>query len=561
MNTQHLVETVKELTIPCRDNRSLFTETQRIDYIDKALRSSCYVLIANSPPLARIYKHSRFSENRPFILISCHIDSVYGRHWCESRGAELLGTLDNSACNGVLLYCMINDLLSPQIVISFTGNEEDDSIGVDQTVTYLRDNGLWDALEMVVTLDLTEEEFGHPFTLENLFVKHNHGPDSALKFDRKKDLKDYIRSIVGMCTVIMNGDPDESWQYGEYDLNAFSYCLPCRLLAGDMHDDRGVAVEIEALGKYAETLIMLTDAIGKSIERQMPARPCTAGTASKPADIGKHEQRGKLGFRQFLQHLVPIHPDEREEWQDVLAEYDEEFGAGQPNLFWYPSSGFDLRALVHFNEKDTSEVYGSPTVDFFVYSDYSIFFHSDMRRYYDLLDHGQVRLFRDFRTAIYLEQMIPLTLMSDQTAARINAEYKLTKRKVVASNIAYYCMISIRSNYFGEEYFPLLYIPMDNWVLMETFWKPYDVRFQYICGVCDGCETGYARIGSDNRAMCVNRYYKDFLSVMQQGGFWVSDHIHRDLPDGFRKIFTFKGWGPYNENRESYLYQVEIDNV
>lgn len=113
----------------------------------------------------------------------------------------------------------------------------------------------------------------------------------------------------------------------------------------------------------------------------------------------------------------------------------------------------------------------------------------------------------------------------------------------------YYCLINIWSKYFGDEYFPILFIPMDNWVLMEEVWKPYGIRFDYLCGVCDGCRKGGAY-------KCVNEFYSDFLPVMKKECFWISDHLYVK-PKNFHQIALLKGWGTYHEKNCSFLYRID----
>ena len=161
--------------------------------------------------------------------------------------------------------------------------------------------------------------------------------------------------------------------------------------------------------------------------------------------------------------------------------------------------------------------------------------------------------------------MIPLQYFSNNEVYMINEKYKDNRHpsvrdKIVSDEIHfYYCFIEIKSNYFGNEYFPLLISPIENWVLLEEVWKKQGVLFDYICGVCDGCRKGGAY-------KCVNVNYKDFLTIMKKKRFWVSDHIHWSdvLPnDEFEKTFhqiaKLKGWGHYNSNI-SYLYEIITEN-
>ncbi len=274
-------------------------------------------------------------------------------------------------------------------------------------------------------------------------------------------------------------------------------------------------------------------------------------------------------FLDFLEKLKPIHSDDNPEWIEILNEHKEEFNSEEPGLFWYLSSGLDWKALVHFNENDTTETYKTPRVDYFIYSDYNKMLPENMENYYKQLDSGEIILFEDTtRTKIILTQMIPLQYFSNGNIGLLNEKYNNQRHPGVSHNVIidkahfYYCSITIESVYFGTEYFPVFVAPIENWVLMDEVWKKHNIAFDYVCGVCDGCRKGGAY-------KCVNRYYNEFLSVMKQPDrFWISDHINKeidtnDFNNRFKEIASLKGWGNYNANNNdgtyhsmSYLYKI-----
>jgi len=160
---------------------------------------------------------------------------------------------------------MIQSILPEQVLVSFTGDEEYDSKGAVQTIEFLQEEELFDFLEMVIVLDITEEGYQQcHHTIENYFVEKQN-QQSALKFNRRRKLKDYLIALVDSPVTIKNGDADEAWIYDEYDLNCFSLCLPCRLLGGDMHDDTGVAIRQKSLEGYSNALRLLTLGISKDM--------------------------------------------------------------------------------------------------------------------------------------------------------------------------------------------------------------------------------------------------------------------------------------------------------
>lgn len=269
MNIGTLVRRLEQLTVPSADDGVRFVRTDRLDKIRGTLETSRYCRMGDVP-LASIYRHRDYRFDRPTILISNHIDSAYENYFCAAEGSEIKGTFDNSACNAVAVEVMLAELLPPQALLAFTGDEEEDSAGVDQAVSVLQDRqSVYWNLELVVALDLTEESYGtQHFTIENYFIERQN-QDSLLQFGKKRDLKKYLMDTLGQLPVfVKDAEPDESWQYDEHDLNCFTFCLPCRVLGSDMHDDDGVAVLKDSLVAYAQTLAWLIQAIDRDLAKR-----------------------------------------------------------------------------------------------------------------------------------------------------------------------------------------------------------------------------------------------------------------------------------------------------
>ena len=269
MNLATLVRRLKRLTVPSADDGVRFVRTERLERIRSTLNGSLYCGMGDVP-LALVYGHREYQPTRPTILISNHIDSVYENYFCNADGVEIKGTFDNSACNAIAVELMLAELLPTQALVAFTGDEEEDSAGVDHAVGFLQahEAAFWN-LEVVVALDLTEVSYGSQhFTIENYFIEHQN-QKSLLQFKRKRNFKEHLVDMLGMTPFfVKDAEPDESWQYDEYDLNCFTFCLPCRVLASDMHDDDGVAVLRDSLIVYAETLARLTQAIDRDLAKR-----------------------------------------------------------------------------------------------------------------------------------------------------------------------------------------------------------------------------------------------------------------------------------------------------
>ncbi len=273
-NISNFAQTAIELTLPCKDNGDNFVISDRIDKISSILEQSQYKILGKNN-LSYVYRHNEYKPERSTILISNHVDSLYKKYFTRISEDKIYGTFDNSACNGVVVELMKQGVLPPQALIAFTGDEEEDSIGVDQTIEILKEKMIFNNLELVISLDLTEESFKKRcFTVENFFVR-SHNEQSSLKFSKKREIRGFLESILGTDVKFINdAEPDESWQYDEHNLNCFTLCLPCLPVRGDMHDDRGVAVKIESFERYAKALQEIVVATAKRLANTKNCAEC-----------------------------------------------------------------------------------------------------------------------------------------------------------------------------------------------------------------------------------------------------------------------------------------------
>lgn len=253
----NLTELICDLTLPCADNGRDFTCTDRIHRIRDLLRSTPYACLGEKP-LAQVWRHPDFDPALPLVLVSSHIDSLYTNYHASCDNGILLGTFDNSVTNAVILSLILEGRFPQQVLVAFTGDEENDSRGADQVMDIIGSispNSIHP--EMVVVLDITEESYeSHSFTFENLFRASKASPSAQLRFETRHALTRFLRDLVAPSdpVIIEEGEPDESWQYDEHDLNCFAFCLPCKTITGDMHDDEGVYVKESSAHQYANTL-------------------------------------------------------------------------------------------------------------------------------------------------------------------------------------------------------------------------------------------------------------------------------------------------------------------
>ena len=65
----------------------------------------------------------------------------------------------------------------------------------------------------------------------------------------------FLRALR-MHKLMMDGEPDEAWEYDEYDLPCCSVCMPCN---GDMHSEEGVEIRSAGIEAYAEALAVVAN--------------------------------------------------------------------------------------------------------------------------------------------------------------------------------------------------------------------------------------------------------------------------------------------------------------
>lgn len=245
-----------------RDNGKWFTQTDRLDEIQRLLWDSRYRRV-NPQGLFHLYaKRPLDWLEGSIVLVSSHVDCEAGitRCFCEDAGDGLLrGTFDNAATNAAVLSLMLEDSLPDTVLVAFTGDEEEDSHGVIQTVRFLRSQRV--KIDIAVVLDVTDmgwrEHAG--FTVENNFwddvcgrrviERVAHVPAEWYFVPEDPDA---VPSYVPPERVIpVEAEADESWDLDELDVPCLSLCLPVH---GDMHSDRGVLARRASFNAYRSAL-------------------------------------------------------------------------------------------------------------------------------------------------------------------------------------------------------------------------------------------------------------------------------------------------------------------
>ena len=242
------------LTVDCKDDGRVFVQQERLTVIKSLLAGSDY-LLRREGDLSLLYAKRNMDAESEQVLISSHVDCVYGNCFVKDQSDCWLGTFDNSATNAALIELMLTGRLADQVLIAFTGDEEKDSKGAVEVMHVLQQEQL--LLNRAVILDVTNEgwEEDVSYSMEN-----DWGFDLLTGFRLVSDLQE-----AGIpCVFVHHAEPDESWEYrkaAQYGLQEFPCLSLCVPVSGDMHADAGVLLRKSSIPLYQQVLEMLANAL------------------------------------------------------------------------------------------------------------------------------------------------------------------------------------------------------------------------------------------------------------------------------------------------------------
>lgn len=243
---------LKLVTVDCKDNSHTFITKDRINAIREILNQSRYHLL-HEGRLCYIYgKEPVYGES--VVLISSHIDCVYNHLFCEDYSEKYYkGTFDNSLTNACVLKNMLDDSFSHNVIIAFTGDEEEDSNGAKEVFRTL---SKWNTnISTAIVLDVTEAGWDEQcsFTVEN---------DLGIDIMKAHKIVDILNNYEAKMCFVHDAEADETWEYDEHDIPCFSLCLPT---FGDMHSDEGVLARKRDLPEYCKIMEMLANGLADAM--------------------------------------------------------------------------------------------------------------------------------------------------------------------------------------------------------------------------------------------------------------------------------------------------------
>ena len=264
MNYLELVQSIAKVNY---DDRTNFVCRDRLDAIAAHLEGTRWKKV-NESGLFDLYAIDGKLPAHA-VVISTHADCVDAITACFAReqGDCWLGTFDNLITNAMAMILMLEDRLSPNVAVAFTGDEERGSNGAAEVAEYLRQRGC--TLDAIV-LDVTPMGFDEDayFSIENNFWDDDFGKtviDAAKSADCKwtfvPSSVDEIPDYVPADHVIpMKAWPDESWRYNDLGVHCLSFCIPTK---GDMHHNDGVLIHTASVAVYMDTLAKMANALAE----------------------------------------------------------------------------------------------------------------------------------------------------------------------------------------------------------------------------------------------------------------------------------------------------------
>ena len=259
---ENLINTLKHVCVLNRDNGTVFTNTERLDSISALLRQSPYKRI-ETKGLFHLYSKKPICEiNGPVVIVSSHVDCERNITKCFFSYVNddmLLGTFDNAITNAAIVYLMQSCRLPENVLIAFTGDEEENGRGAADMIRFIKKNRL--KVLNVFVLDVTEEGWKNEtdFTIENDFWDESFGARIIKLIQQMQyrwnyvpgepeDIPDYIPEEA---IISVEAYEDESWIYDEEDIPCCSFCLPTK---GDMHSNAGILARAASFERYTDML-------------------------------------------------------------------------------------------------------------------------------------------------------------------------------------------------------------------------------------------------------------------------------------------------------------------
>ena len=253
---------LKQMMVLNYDNGKKFKITDRLDVICELLWDSDYRRI-NPQGLFHMYAKQPLDKIDNLVIVSTHVDCHKNIDNCYAEIIDdntIKGTFDNGLTNAIMVNLMLENKLSDNIIIAFTGDEEEGSRGAKDVVKYMKNKGIDDYT--VVILDVTDMGWDEnaDYTIENNFWEEKFNKKIQMIISQLNGKWLFVPSYVERIpadipsenVIYQEAEADESWDYDEKDVRCFSFCIPT---CGDMHSNEGIYARLKSCDVYMENLV------------------------------------------------------------------------------------------------------------------------------------------------------------------------------------------------------------------------------------------------------------------------------------------------------------------
>ena len=272
-----------------RDDGTEFTNMDRLYLIKLILAGSGYEIISETG-LSVVYKKKQTDLSDNIVLLSTHVDCVPGitkPGFKVTKKGNYKGSFDNAATNAAVVISMLENRLSDNTVVAFTGDEEGHDNGAKQ-VRKLLNGKRYIAIALDVTFNLESEDNSITtykdvsYTIDNIcsvsseeivkklfrYANEKHirymVTRASGKYDFFEDREDEIKNYYDVHFEVESVAAfDEAIEYSESDncVAAFSLCLPTDDDDEDdpqMHTNKKVKIKKESFNEYIEALTYIS---------------------------------------------------------------------------------------------------------------------------------------------------------------------------------------------------------------------------------------------------------------------------------------------------------------
>lgn len=258
------MELLSNVSVINKDNQKKFTVTDRLEVITNLLWDTKYRRI-NADGLFHLYAKQPLVElkKKDVFVVSTHVDCERNITKCFSEDigdGMLRGTYDNSLTNTSILSLLLSDSLPDNVLVAFTGDEEETSEGANHLIAFLRYHHL--NVKQIFVLDVTDMGWNEmaDFTVENdfwsddCFGRRIITTAEILPYCWRfvpSDPNDVPEYVSSKNTIYEEAAEDESWNYDEEGFDCCSICIP---IQGNMHSNHGVLARKTSMYHYIEFL-------------------------------------------------------------------------------------------------------------------------------------------------------------------------------------------------------------------------------------------------------------------------------------------------------------------